>query len=173
MTAAITRTGVSGMQMAVVADLELERCQLLQARTNGRPPVGHGNTLRNGRTSTLRIDTGLDVGIAVRPGFRRGQILEFGYDQAAAETGRTRIFGIDRRKRPGKQQTSLLLQRFKALQVGGPRALASIERCWLVVSDDRVPHSPGFPGGARMVADERARGRHEPVAAFPRGNRPA
>jgi hypothetical protein len=41
------------MQMAVVTDLQVEWCQMLQARTNGLLPFAHGNTWRNGRTSTL------------------------------------------------------------------------------------------------------------------------
>ena len=57
MAAAIARTGMAGMFVALVFNIQFARRQLLQARAdtlNTSDWSAHGNTLRSGRTSTWR-----------------------------------------------------------------------------------------------------------------------
>lgn len=52
-TASVARTGVAGVTMALVLDLEFERCERTgQAIPDLLDPIAQGSTLRNGRTLT-------------------------------------------------------------------------------------------------------------------------
>jgi hypothetical protein len=91
------------------------------------------------------VNARVDIGIGIGPGACLIERLEHGDHDAAGETGRTRVLGIDRRAWPGKQQLPRIAEGAQPVQVRGPHRRPGGEDVRAVVPLDRIPHALRAP----------------------------
>ena len=103
------------------------------------------------------------VGVGSCPGLGLLQRIEFGYHQAAGETGLARIVAVDGRVRPGEYQPPLILQCLQALQVGRAGFQAFGEAGRVVGGNDRVQHERVLNKGAGAIVKARNRQLAQPA----------
>ncbi|SOO18489.1 hypothetical protein XFF6992_240010 [Xanthomonas citri pv. fuscans] len=99
-----------------------------------------------------RVHTRFHIGVGIGPGARLVQSVELGNHDAAAETGRTRIFGVDGRARARHQQSPRGRKFLQTRQMRRPRLLPCRQCVGPVIPLDYVPHTPPRP----RLEDQRA-----------------